>query len=86
MLDPATREVSRGGRDILLTRTEYNLLECLMYRVGKVAPRRSLIEAVWGFDRDIEENTLDALFACCARRSIPKTSPSSFIRFAEWGT
>jgi len=60
VLDPATREVSRGGRDILLTRTEYNLLERLMYRVGKVVPRRSLIEAVWGFDRDIEENTLDA--------------------------
>jgi DNA-binding response OmpR family regulator len=60
VLDPATREVSRGGTDILLTRTEYNLLERLMYRAGKVVPRRSLIEAVWGFDRDIEENTLDA--------------------------
>ena len=60
VLDPATREVARGGRDILLTRTEYNLLERLMYRAGKVVPRRSLIEAVWGFDRDIEENTLDA--------------------------
>ena len=23
-------------------------------------PRRSLIEAVWGYERDIEENTLDA--------------------------
>jgi DNA-binding response OmpR family regulator len=60
VLDPATREVSRGSEDILLTRTEYNLLERLMYRAGKVVPRRSLIEAVWGFDRDIEENTLDA--------------------------
>jgi DNA-binding response OmpR family regulator len=27
---------------------------------GKVVPRRSLIEAVWGYERDIEENTLDA--------------------------
>jgi DNA-binding response OmpR family regulator len=25
-----------------------------------VVPRRSLMESVWGFDRDIEENTLDA--------------------------
>ena len=31
-----------------------------MYRCGKVVSRRSLIESVWGFDRDIEENTLDA--------------------------
>jgi DNA-binding response OmpR family regulator len=59
-LDPATREVSRADAQILLTRTEYNLLERLMYRAGKVVPRRSLIEAVWGFDREIEENTLDA--------------------------
>jgi len=60
VVDPATREVSRAGSDILLTRTEYNLLERLMYRAGKVVSRRSLIEAVWGFDREIEENTLDA--------------------------
>jgi len=60
VLDPAAREVSRGGTNILLTRTEYSLLERLMYRAGKVVPRRSLIEAVWGFDREIEENTLDA--------------------------
>jgi len=59
-VDPATREVSRAGMAILLTRTEYNLLERLMDRAGKVVSRRSLIEAVWGFEREIEENTLDA--------------------------
>lgn len=59
-LDPASREVSRGEAHISLTRTEYNLLERLMYRAGKVVSRRALIEAVWGFDREIEENTLDA--------------------------
>lgn len=60
VLDPASREVMRGQARIMLTRTEYNLLERLMYRAGKVVSRRSLIEAVWGFDREIEENTLDA--------------------------
>jgi len=60
MLDPASREVLRGDVRVSLTRTEYNLLERLMYRAGKVVSRRSLIEAVWGFDREIEENTLDA--------------------------
>jgi DNA-binding response OmpR family regulator len=60
VLDPASREVLRGEERIALTRTEYNLLERLMYRAGKVVSRRSLIESVWGFDRDIEENTLDA--------------------------
>jgi two-component system response regulator MprA len=60
VLDPAGRDVVRGEVRISLTRTEYNLLERMMFRVGKVVSRRSLIEAVWGFDREIEENTLDA--------------------------
>jgi DNA-binding response OmpR family regulator len=60
LLDPASREVQRGDSRISLTRTEYSLLERLMYRAGKVVSRRSLIESVWGFDREIEENTLDA--------------------------
>jgi DNA-binding response OmpR family regulator len=59
ILDPESREVSRAGISITLTRTEYSLLERLMYRAGKVVPRHSLIESVWGFDREIEENTLD---------------------------
>jgi len=60
VLVPASREVSRGKQAVTLSRTEYNLLERLMYRSGKVVSRRSLMEAVWGFDRQIEENTLDA--------------------------
>ena len=60
VLNPASREVQRGDDRLALTRTEYNLLERLMYRAGKVVPRRALIESVWGFDREIEENTLDA--------------------------
>jgi DNA-binding response OmpR family regulator len=59
LLDPATREVSRGGVRLALTRTEYGLLERLMDRAGRVVPRRQLIESVWGFDREIEDNTLD---------------------------
>jgi len=59
-IDPASREVLRGDERIPLTRTEYNLLERLIYRSGKVVTRRALIESVWGFDREIEENTLDA--------------------------
>jgi DNA-binding response OmpR family regulator len=58
-LDPASREVYRGSIRLALTRTEYCLLERLMSRAGKVVARRQLIESVWGFDKVIEENTLD---------------------------
>jgi two-component system response regulator MprA len=51
--------VYRGEARLTLTRTEYGLLECLMYRAGKVVPRHTLIESVWGLTREIGENTLD---------------------------
>jgi DNA-binding response OmpR family regulator len=59
-LNPGSREVVRGDRRIALTRTEYCLLELLMRRSGRVVPRESLIEAIWGFDSDVRNNTLDA--------------------------
>jgi two-component system response regulator MprA len=43
-----------------LTPTEYRLLEFLMRRQGAVASRRSIVEAVWGLEAEVEENTLDA--------------------------
>lgn len=75
VLDPASREVQRSEQRISLTRTEYNLLERLIYRAGKVVPRRSLIEAVWGFDREIEENTLDAFMHLLRNKVDPPGRP-----------
>jgi len=34
-------------------------LELLMRRSGRVVPRDAIVEAVWDFDHDVEENTLD---------------------------
>jgi DNA-binding response OmpR family regulator len=75
MLDPASREVMRGEEKVQLTRTEYSLLERLMYRSGKVVSRRSLIESVWGFDREIEENTLDAFMHLLRNKVDPPGRP-----------
>jgi DNA-binding response OmpR family regulator len=75
VLDPASREVLRGEHRIFLTRTEYNLLERLLYRAGKVVTRRSLIEAVWGFDREIEENTLDVFMRLLRNKIDPPGRP-----------
>lgn len=59
-VDESTREVSRGPRKIILTRTEYSLLTLLLRNAGRVVPRDSIIEKIWGHDTDIESNTLDA--------------------------
>lgn len=78
ILDPSTREVSRAGLGISLTRTEYSLLERLMCRAGKVAERRALIESVWGFNREVEENTLD-VFMHLLRNKIDKPGQPKLI-------
>ena len=59
-LDPASHLAIRGRREIRLSPTEYRLLELLMRRVGRVVSRTTIVEAVWGLENDIEENTLDA--------------------------
>ena len=79
ILDPESREVSRGGVSITLTRTEYSLLERLMYRAGKVVPRHTLIESVWGFDREIEENTLDAFVRLLRQKVDREGSPKLIL-------
>ena len=59
VFDPATREVRRAGVTVLLTRTEFLLLDLLMRNAGRVITRTRLIEAAWGNERDVESNTLD---------------------------
>lgn len=59
-LDPATHHVTRNGEPIKLSSKEFSLLHFLMRRAGQIVPRRTLIEAVWGYDSSIESNTLDA--------------------------
>lgn len=58
VLDSATHELRRGSRTAPLTRTEFALLESLMRRSGGIVSRESLIEAGWGLNSEVNENTL----------------------------
>ena len=59
-LDPLTHVASRNGRPISLTRTEFLLLEFMMRNPHAVLRREVIINAVWGYERTVENNTLDA--------------------------
>ena len=50
LIDPAGRSVSRDGREIPLTRTEFDLLAELTQRPGQVLSRDQLLDRVWGYD------------------------------------
>jgi DNA-binding response OmpR family regulator len=58
-LDRNRRVAIRRGREISLTRKQFELLETLMRRSGLVTSRADLLEAGWGTATEVKENTLD---------------------------
>jgi two-component system copper resistance phosphate regulon response regulator CusR len=60
-IDPASRRVTRAGRDIPLTTKEYLLLELLVRRAGQVITRTEIIQQVWDMHHDPMTNTVDVL-------------------------
>lgn len=58
-VDPLSRRVERGGKEIELTQKEYALLEYLMRNVGRVVSRQMISEHVWKQQVDPLTNVVD---------------------------
>ena len=67
-LNPATREVARGDREIELTAREFELLEFLMRNERLVVSRERLLEEVWGYDPLAMTNTIDVFISNLRRK------------------
>jgi DNA-binding response OmpR family regulator len=78
-LDPATRTVTRGGKAVSLSATEYTLLEYLMRNAGRTLTRSLILEHVWQYDFDGNDNVLD-VYIGYLRRKIDRGRPSSLIQ------
>ena len=68
-LDPGTREVTRAGRPIELTRTEFSLLELFLRNPRQVLTRSVIFERVWGFDFGPTSNSLDVYIGYLRRKT-----------------
>jgi two-component system response regulator MprA len=68
-LDPATREVRRGEREVELTKTEFALLEELMRHPRQVLTRSQIFEAVWGYDFGPRSNSLEVYIGYLRRKT-----------------
>lgn len=68
-LDTSTREVTRGGRRISLTRTEYALLHTFMEHPRHVLERGWLLNEVWGFDFPTTANSLEVYIGYLRRKT-----------------
>lgn len=58
-LDPATREVERGGEPVDLTPKEFALLEFLMRRPCEALTRERILEGCWDFAQEGGSNVVD---------------------------
>jgi two-component system, OmpR family, response regulator MprA len=58
-LNPSTREVRRGNRDVELTATEYELLLLFMRHPRQVLTRGQILREVWGYPEPLDSSVLD---------------------------
>ncbi|NJP47012.1 response regulator transcription factor [Actinacidiphila epipremni] len=68
-MDVTTREVTRGGAPVELTRTEYTLLELFLTHPRQVLTREQILKAVWGFDFEPSSNSLDVYVMYLRRKT-----------------
>ena len=59
VIDLAKYEVSVGGRPVLLTFREYELLKFMTSNRGRVFTREALLTKVWGYDYFGGDRTVD---------------------------
>ncbi|WP_405537842.1 response regulator transcription factor [Streptomyces sp. NBC_00075] len=58
-LDPASRTVTRAGRDIEVTARELAVLEFLLRRTGEGVSKRTILDHVWGDDFEGDPNIVE---------------------------
>jgi two-component system response regulator MprA len=69
VLDPARRQARRGDRELELTKTEFDLLELLMFNAGIVLTRDQIYERIWGFDFETSSKSLDVYISYLRRKT-----------------
>ena len=68
-LNTLSREVHRGEREIMLTKTEFDLLELLMQQPGTVISRDTIYEAIWGYNFETSSKSLDVYIGYLRRKT-----------------
>ncbi|OHV34363.1 MULTISPECIES: response regulator transcription factor [Pseudofrankia] len=67
-LDPSSRQVVRAGRELTLTKTEFELLELFLTHPRQVLSRSMIMERVWGYDFGPSSNSLEVFVSYLRRK------------------
>jgi two-component system response regulator MprA len=68
ILEYGSRKVFRKGKEIDLTKTEFDLLELLMRNTNLVLTRESIYEAIWDYDFETNSKSLDVYIGYLRRK------------------
>ncbi|MXZ68101.1 MAG: response regulator transcription factor [Acidimicrobiia bacterium] len=67
-LDAATRQVHRADREVLLTKTEFDLLELLLVNSRIVLSRDVIMDRIWGYSFETSSNPLEVYIGYVRRK------------------
>jgi DNA-binding response OmpR family regulator len=68
VIDPRRHVATRAGRELDLTRREFELLETFVRHPGQVLSRDQLLELVWGYATAVETNVVDVFVGYLRRK------------------
>ncbi|HEY3020089.1 MAG TPA: response regulator transcription factor [Solirubrobacteraceae bacterium] len=68
VVDPRRHVAVRTGRELDLTRREFELLETFARHAGQVLSRDQLLRQVWGYNFDVETNVVDVFVGYLRRK------------------
>jgi len=77
-LNVDSMEVKRGGKEIVLTAKEFQLLEYFMRNRNRVVSRADIAERVWNLDFDTHTNVID-VYVNFLRKKVDKNFDSKLI-------
>jgi two-component system KDP operon response regulator KdpE len=91
-IDLGAKRATRGGEDVRLTATQWQIVQVLARNPGRLITQRQLLEEVWGL-RDTKTNYLRVFMVAIRRKFEPDpanpryfiTEPGSGIRFVPEG-
>ena len=78
-LDPAAREVRRGGEVLVLSAKEFGLLELFMRHPGQVLTRDRLLDHAWDAEFDSYSNIVDVYVGRLRRKIDRPGAPSRLL-------
>ena len=86
VVDPGRRVVTRAGRELELTRREFELLEAFARHPGQVLSRDQLLRMVWGYATEVETNVVDVFVGYVRRKMEAEGEPRMLrtVRGVGW--